>query len=54
MTIAEMVDFYNGYKFKKDAIAIIARKRDEEAEKAVNDRVFRFIFGGILPGVEPL
>ena len=120
MTPEEMVAFYNGYPWKKDAMAILirktgmsedavksillangvsklnmprnskprltpeqkkqhrnarmrakraaqreaknaaaqkeqeARKRAEEAEKAVNERVFRFIFGGILPGVEPL
>lgn len=104
MTIAEMVDFYNGYKFKKDAIAILARQtgmdqagvkkalkvggvswrsmpRDrartpdstpcqdvglrwarnrkpaepEHVEPTEADReAFRFVFGGILPGVEPL
>ena len=107
MTIAEMVDFYNGYNFKKDAIAILARQtgmdqdgvkkalkiggvswrslpRDrartpdstrakmsdaakkrwararkpaepEHVEPTEEDReAFRFIFGGILPDVEPL
>ena len=107
MTIAEMVDFYNGYKFKKDALAILARKtgmdqdgvrkalkiggvswrsmprerartpdstrakmsasaknrwarnrkpaETEHVEPTEADReAFRFVFGGILPGVEPL
>lgn len=107
MTIAEMVDFYNGYKFKKDALAILARQtgmdqdgvkkalkiggvswrslpRDrapttestrarmaasakkrwarkrkpaelEPVEPTEADReAFRFVFGGFLPGVEPL